>query len=980
MTTARNTVLNHDGEPATPYAQGAGHVNVGDAAQAGLLFDETIANYLAANPEDGGDPKTLNLPSFANTQCLAVCSWGRTATVPVNAAAPVPGGVTWTATTTSDSGLSIGVTMSDSTLSPGDSTEITVTADVTGAAGDETLFGWVALTPDNPDVPTVTMPLAVVPATAVLPGEVDIPTRRDTGSHVIEGIQSGEVTDFTGSVLGLVPGTLEEGSLDQDATRDDPYDDLSQVDVYLIDVPAGSSRFVTETVAFEMPDADLFVGQGATPGLATEVCTSTTATAAEKCDIADPGPGTWWVVIQNWEGSEDQPDSYVLSHAVVPGEDLGNAGLDGPSGVPVGEPYDVTLHWDLEETEAGGNWYGTAVLGSSPGSPGDIGSFPVTIRRIADDVTKTASVDQATVGDTISYEITVQPNVTPGDLTYTIVDTVPDGLSIDPASVSGGGVVDGQTITWEVDLPSPLGQVGEYVASTPATSAQCSAWSGFVDLGELGVGLSGLDGDTTSATAFGDIGPFEHYGEQFPNLTVAEDGLVTVTGGYGGFPWVAQSVPDQALPNGVLAPLWSDLELWEADNRGMRLASDGATVAVIQWDDPFEFTLDDTVGPSVGQFQAWIYNTVEDFRPEMTFEYAALGALPATATIGTENILGDLATAALNAGDPAGLLEEGGTICLDYEGPSFDAVTLAYDVAVDADAVSGTYTNEVVHVTDDPYDEPAVASADVEITGAATDLAIVKAGEVSGPNEVLFTIGVTNNGPDDATGVVVTDELPAEVAYVADSCEAANVPPWTWEIGDLGAGESVECSITVDVTTAGVIENTAAVTGDQVDPVPDNDESTVIVEVDEELECTDVITGRHTGPLVVSEGVTCLDGARVTGPVKVKEGAALLSDGSRITGPLHAVGALAIELCDTRATGGLNINGSSEVTLGDPTVDCEPNHVVGPVTVKGTDGPSVIAGNRIVGPLACTGNVPDPVNNGFPNSVVGPQSGQCQDL
>ena len=85
MTTARPTVVDFDGTPATPYEQGAGAVNVGLAAMAGLLFDETLANYMAADPDEGGDPKALNLPSFADTQCLAVCSWTRTASVPDNA-------------------------------------------------------------------------------------------------------------------------------------------------------------------------------------------------------------------------------------------------------------------------------------------------------------------------------------------------------------------------------------------------------------------------------------------------------------------------------------------------------------------------------------------------------------------------------------------------------------------------------------------------------------------------------------------------------------------------------------------------------------------------------------------------------------------------------------------------------------------------------------------------------------------------------
>ena len=101
-------MLNHDGTLATPYAQGSGHVDVGLAAQAGLLFDETVADYLAANPDDGGDPKTLNVPSFADSQCLVTCSWQREATVPDNADAPVPADVTWSASFTADSGPDAG--------------------------------------------------------------------------------------------------------------------------------------------------------------------------------------------------------------------------------------------------------------------------------------------------------------------------------------------------------------------------------------------------------------------------------------------------------------------------------------------------------------------------------------------------------------------------------------------------------------------------------------------------------------------------------------------------------------------------------------------------------------------------------------------------------------------------------------------------------------------------------------------------------
>lgn len=721
MTTARPTVLNHDGEPATPYAQGSGHIDVGAAAMAGLLFDETFANYNAANPAEGGDPKTLNLPSFADTQCLGTCSWTRTAVAPTGA----PAGVTWTATTNADLGMTLGVTLGpDGILSAGESISIGVTANVAGAPSGATLFGRITLTPDNLNVPTVTMPVAVVPTSGILPGSVTIETRRDAGSYPVNDIESIALVDFTGSVAGLVEGTIHAAELNQDPTNGDPYDDLGQVDFYTVEVPAGARRLVAEIVTAEMPDADLFVGTGATPSLATEVCLSATGSAIESCNVDDPSAGTWWVLIQNWADTAAPPDAYTLATAAVPGTSSGNAGVVGPDvAVPGGEPYDIRVTWDELAMEAGDRWYGTAILGSSPATPGNIGSFPVDIHRLADDVTKVASVDTAVAGDTISYDITVQPNSTPEDLTYTIVDTVPAGLTIDAGSVTGGGVVAGQTITWEVAVPTPVGVVGDYVVSTPADSTQCDDWSGFLDLAGLGIPFSPLDGDTVSASAFAAVGPFEHYGQQFASLTVAEDGFITVAGGYGDpsagdEPWAPQDVPDTARPNGVFAPLWSDLELSVANNRGMRLAqSVGDGFAVIQWDDPFEWTADASVGPSVGKFQAWIYSTVDETRPEVTFEYNSIGALPGIATIGIENFLGTLATAAVNAADPSAALTAGGTICLDYDGPTFDPITVEYDVMVADNAFTGTYTNAAVHTTDDPYAEPATASDSVAVDG-----------------------------------------------------------------------------------------------------------------------------------------------------------------------------------------------------------------------------------------------------------------------
>jgi hypothetical protein len=43
-------------------------------------------------------------------------------------------------------------------------------------------------------------------------------------------------------------------------------------------------------------------------------------------------------------------------------------------------------------------------------------------------------------------------------------------------------------------------------------------------------------------------------------------------------------------------------------------------------------------------------------------------------------------------------------------------------------------------------------------------------------------------------------------------------------------------------------------------------------------------------------------------------------------------------------------------------------------------GGTVVAGNTVGGPLSCTGSSPEPVNNGWVNSVSGPKTGQCAKL
>jgi hexosaminidase len=140
--------------------------------------------------------------------------------------------------------------------------------------------------------------------------------------------------------------------------------------------------------------------------------------------------------------------------------------------------------------------------------------------------------------------------------------------------------------------------------------------------------------------------------------------------------------------------------------------------------------------------------------------------------------------------------------------------------------------------------------------------------------------------------------------------------------------------------------------------------------------CTSTVSGTHRGPLVVAAGVTCLAGATVAGPVVVRPGGSLIATDASIQGPVSATGAALIELIGGSVSGPVSITGTTS------EVEVDGVRISGPVVLTGTNTSAapVLAGNTINGPLSCTGNTPAPVNNGRPNTVRGPTTGQCRGL
>jgi uncharacterized repeat protein (TIGR01451 family) len=103
---------------------------------------------------------------------------------------------------------------------------------------------------------------------------------------------------------------------------------------------------------------------------------------------------------------------------------------------------------------------------------------------------------------------------------------------------------------------------------------------------------------------------------------------------------------------------------------------------------------------------------------------------------------------------------------------------------------------------------------------------------------LTYSIQVYNNGPDGATGVVMTDPLPASVTFqsvtpASPTC-ANSSGTVTCNLGTMAAFHQVDITITVTPHEGGIIHNTPGVTSSSNDPNPDDNSPTVDTTVNEQ--------------------------------------------------------------------------------------------------------------------------------------------------
>jgi uncharacterized repeat protein (TIGR01451 family) len=140
----------------------------------------------------------------------------------------------------------------------------------------------------------------------------------------------------------------------------------------------------------------------------------------------------------------------------------------------------------------------------------------------------------------------------------------------------------------------------------------------------------------------------------------------------------------------------------------------------------------------------------------------------------------------------------------------------------------------------DQFDpDPANNQASATVTPQQADLALTKTVDNPLPNvgdTITYTITLSNNGPDSATGVNVTDPLPAGVSFVVDSASEGSYDPVSgiWTVGSVAVGVPQVLTITALVSNPDESVNTAFIShAEQFDPDPANNSASSSVTPEE---------------------------------------------------------------------------------------------------------------------------------------------------
>ncbi|MBT1449533.1 S8 family serine peptidase [Glaciecola sp. XM2] len=445
--TATTDVLREDATtPADYFDMGSGRIQVDQAAQAGLVMDETVADYLAANPALGGDPRDINLPSITDNACVSVCTWTREFTATKDGVWDVRGeGFA--------SGLDISVSPQSFSILAGQTQAVEVTIDSTNAIKNQFVFGQVVLEASNS--PDLKLPVSVFSSLGNIPTQIQTSATRDADSLLIDDIDAITLNSFNLTPYALVKATTVTDTISQDSNTTDYLDDLSDgVVVTPVTVPANAKRLVAEIVSSSAFDLDLFLvydenGDGFISGF-EELAQSISFDATEEIAINNPDAGNYFIIVQSFSASAQGADNFELRYAVVTDNQDDSLSVDAPTSLSADTPFDLRIFYKLDDAQLSDDFYGAIDMGTGSGDVNNLGMIVVDIVRTTDDVRLAGPASRVASGDNVTLEVIVAPNPTNQNRDYEIEVQAPTGTTLSNQSAGVSAQSDANVIRYQV--------------------------------------------------------------------------------------------------------------------------------------------------------------------------------------------------------------------------------------------------------------------------------------------------------------------------------------------------------------------------------------------------------------------------------------------------------------------------------------------------------------------------------------------------
>jgi uncharacterized repeat protein (TIGR01451 family) len=471
-------------------------------------------------------------------------------------------------------------------------------------------------------------------------------------------------------------------------------------------------------------------------------------------------------------------------------------------------------------------------------------------------VTKTVSNATPNVGDTIAFVVTLA-NAGPSDATgVQVTDLLPGGLTFVSATPSQG-TYDATTGLWTVGaVTTGTSETLQVQARVVSPSAQTnSAMVTHADQPDMNAANNAASATETPQRA--DLAVTKTTDNATPIVGATVDFTVSVANNGpdaatnvavtdllpAGLTFVS-ATPSQGTYDsttglwtvGTVAPQASATLQVAAQVASASTEANTAAVAHADQFDPNTANNAATASETPTQLaDLSVTKTVDDATPNVggTISYlvtlANAGPSPATSVQVTDQL-------------PAGLAFVSAT---PSQG-SYDSTTGVWTVGTVAPGVSQTLqiqaqvvspvaqTNTAtITAVDEPDPDPANNAAAATETPQRADLAVTKTTDNATPivgATVHFTVSVSNNGPDAATNVTVTDLLPAGLTFVSATPSQGTYDSTTglWTIGTLPSLSVQTLSIAAQVVSGGVETNTAVIShADQFDPTTANNAATV---------------------------------------------------------------------------------------------------------------------------------------------------------